>query len=110
VTKLYGASTHFLCRHCYWLAYASQREDRYDRALRRANKIRRRFGEESGTASFPARPKGMHRQTYDRLQSVVLKAEILADERLVLVFARLQRRESRSERLSSNRPKKEFWI
>ena len=28
VTKLHGAGTYFLCRHCYRLAYASQREDR----------------------------------------------------------------------------------
>jgi len=31
VAKLYCAATHFLCRHCYRLAYASQREDPYDR-------------------------------------------------------------------------------
>ena len=30
VAKLYGAGTYFLCRQCYRLAYASQREDRYD--------------------------------------------------------------------------------
>ena len=57
VAKLYEAGTYFLCRHCYRLAYASQREDRYDRALRRANNIRVRLGGEPGTASvFPARP------------------------------------------------------
>ena len=32
VTKLYGAATYFLCRHCCRLVYAAQREDRYDRA------------------------------------------------------------------------------
>jgi hypothetical protein len=110
VSKLYGAGTYFLCRHCYRLAYASQREDRYDRALRRANNIRRRLGGEPGTASaFPARSKGMHNQTYERLQSAVLNAEILAEERLVILLARLQRSDRRSERRSTGRPKKEFW-
>src|SRR5262249_24656347 len=75
VGKLYGAGTYFLCRHCYRLAYGSQHEDRYDRALRRANKIRMRLGREPGTGSgFPAAPKGMHRETYKRLQSRVLNA------------------------------------
>jgi hypothetical protein len=110
VSKLYGAGTYFLCRHCYQLAYASQREDRHDRALRRANNIRKRLGGEPGTASaFPARPKGMHRDTYERLQSAVLNAEILAQERLVNALAQLQRRERRSKGRSAGRPRKEFW-
>jgi hypothetical protein len=110
VSKLYGAGTYFLCRHCYQLAYASQREDRHDRALRRANNIRKRLGGEPGIASaFPGRPKGMHRETYDHLQSAVLSAEILAQERLATVLARLQRRERRSERRTAGRPSKEFW-
>ena len=56
-----------------------------------------------------ARPKGMHRDTYERLQSAVLNAEILAQERLATVLARLQRRERRSERRTAGRPSKEFW-
>jgi hypothetical protein len=33
-----GAARYFLGCHCYRLSYASQREDRYDRGLRQANK------------------------------------------------------------------------
>jgi hypothetical protein len=110
VSKLYGAGTYFLCRHCYRLAYASQREDRYDRALQRANNIRMRLGGEPGMASvFPARPKGMHHRTYERLQSAILNAEILAEERLVILLGRLQRSDRRREHRSAGRPRKEFW-
>jgi hypothetical protein len=110
VSKLYGAGTYFLCRHCYRLAYASQREDRYDRALRRANNIRMRLGGEPGTASlFPNRPKGMHHETYERLQSAVFSAEILAEERLVIFLGRLQRREHRTHHRVAGGPRKEFW-
>jgi hypothetical protein len=76
VAILYGAGRYFLCRHCYALAYESQREDLPTRLISKAQKIRRRLG---GSASsmepFPAKPKGMHWQTYSRLYLKVRTAE-----------------------------------
>jgi hypothetical protein len=68
VTILYGPGKYFLCRHCYDLSYESQREDKKDRALRRAQRIRRRLGGSANMPEqFPERPKGMHHDTYMRL-------------------------------------------
>ena len=67
VVKLYMGGTYFLCRHCYNLAYTSQSEPAYDRALRRANKRRVALGGEPGTAYLIApKPKGMWQRTYQR--------------------------------------------
>ena len=44
VAKLHGSGRYFLSRHCYRLVHASQSEVAWDRALRRANKIRQRLG------------------------------------------------------------------
>ena len=35
VTKLYGAGSYFLCRHCYGLSYSSSRSDELTRARQR---------------------------------------------------------------------------
>lgn len=68
VAILYGGSI-FACRHCYHLAYQSQRKQRYQRALSRAQAIRMKLG---GSANmfepFPAKPTGMHWSTYQRLR------------------------------------------
>lgn len=77
--KLYGAGTYFLCRRCYGLAYASQREKRCERASRRALKIRRRLGGEADFVSpFPWKPKGMHWRTYSRLWRKAQEAELVS--------------------------------
>ena len=65
VGKLFAGGRYFLCRHCYDLAYSSQSEARYNRMLRRANKLRMALGGEPGTAHIIAfKPKGMWNRTY----------------------------------------------
>jgi hypothetical protein len=100
VAKLYRPGRYFLCRHCYRLAHASQNEAALDRALRRANKIRKRLGGEPGDCHpFPERPKGMWRRTYQRLFERAMDAELLADdmfaERAARLVDRIERRAQR---------------
>jgi hypothetical protein len=104
VAKLHGPGRYFLCRHCYRLGHASQIEDSWDLALRRANKVRQRLGGEPGMAApFPARPKGMWRRTYDRLRERAFEAEMIADEAFALRAARLL------ARIDSPKHKRRFW-
>jgi len=68
VAILYSGGV-FACRHCYQLAYSSQRETYYDRVARQADKIRKRLGWEQGIMNPKGwqKPKGMHWRTFERL-------------------------------------------
>ena len=70
VAILYGGGI-FACRHCYKLAYPSQRDAGYDRAARRADKIRKRLGWKQGVLNPKGwrKPKGMHWRTFERLNN-----------------------------------------
>lgn len=65
---LYLGRYGYACRTCNGVAYASTRETSGDRAVRRANRIRRRLGWPAGIAfGHGPKPKGMHWQTFARL-------------------------------------------
>jgi hypothetical protein len=69
------------CRHCYRLTYATRQAIPRDRQLLRAQCIRRRLGGSANMLEpFPAKPKGMHRRTYDRLR----RAHDLADQKAMM--------------------------
>lgn len=69
VAVLYGGSI-FACRHCYRLAYPSQRETWDGRARQRADRIRAKLGWEPGILNGGGlKPKGMHWRTFQRLSA-----------------------------------------
>jgi hypothetical protein len=77
VAVLYAGSV-FACRRCHRLGYRSQREHDHDRAVRRADAIRERLGWEPGILNgCGAKPKGMHRTTFDTLRA---KHDVLVGE------------------------------
>ena len=91
VRKLYlplGAR-RFRSRGAYRLAYASQRETVHDRAMRRAQKLRRRLGDDPMDGHYPEKPPRMRGATYDRLLNKLIAADRVADERMLLLASKL---------------------
>lgn len=69
VAVLYAGPV-FACRHCWRLAYRSQREPEHERAGRRADAIRERLGWEPGFLNGGGcKPSGMHWRTFQRLRA-----------------------------------------
>lgn len=90
VAILYSGSI-YACRHCHQLAYTSQRETDYDRALRQAEKIRGKLGWDTGIFEMEGeKPKGMHWRTFERLSQrqhdQIVKSLIQADEKFGTSF------------------------
>jgi hypothetical protein len=89
ITKL-QFSHRFLCRHCNQLSYASQFEQPWKRALRRADKLKQRLGIGVGIAEpLPEKPKRMWVRTYACLLDEILQAEIRTNEAKMNMFKRL---------------------
>lgn len=93
VAKLYLGGAIFACRHCYKLAYSSQRENMDDRATRRADRIRDRLKWEPGILNgHGIKPKGMHWRTYQRL---TIKHDAHVDISLNIMQQRMRMIEAR---------------
>ena len=72
---LYGGS-RFYCRKCYRLSYETQSEAPWQRQMTRAQKIRKRLGDDGCFDDpFPPKPKGMHWKTYHKLEQFDDKAQ-----------------------------------
>src|SRR5262245_15792215 len=84
VRKLYLplGGRHFWSRRAYELAYASQRETKYDGALRRARKLRLRLGGDPTDDEYPDKPPRMRWATYNQLMDRLVAADGVAEERL----------------------------
>lgn len=68
VAIIYGAGRLFSCRRCKGLSYGTQTENADDRALRRANRIRKHLGWVPGVIhGHGPKPAGMHWLTFERL-------------------------------------------
>lgn len=91
--KLYASGSYFLCRACHRLAYAVEHEGSWDRAYRRLAKSCAKLGAKAhGGRNDPARPKGMHRQTYHRLRERVRLAQRRHDDAYLAVLTSLLKR------------------
>lgn len=91
----YGGKV-YVCRHCHKLAYQTQREQAHDRAGSRADTIRKRLGWEAGILNSNGdKPKGMHWDTFERVQSThdahVNQALAVMSAKLGLAMDRLGR-------------------
>ena len=77
--RLYLFGWALYCRRCLRLSYATEREDRWDLAARRARRARRRLGLADGDllAPLPGRPRGMHDDTYAHLRQQAVWADLL---------------------------------
>jgi hypothetical protein len=78
VVKLYLIDGRFRCRHCHGLIHASPYEKPWQRAYRKARKLRQYLGLNGGVV--PGKPKGMTVHDYERLLEAAQQAEARAYE------------------------------
>jgi hypothetical protein len=85
VSKLYkpSGSTIFASRKAHRLAYRSQCQSPYDRAISQAFKLRRRLGADGGIGDPINKPKGMRWTTFDRKMQQIEATEAVCNAHLL---------------------------
>lgn len=66
VALVYGASKHFLCRHCCGLTYSSCSEHWLERLIKKQHEIIKKLGGDPYSQMLPGKQKGMHWKTYEK--------------------------------------------
>lgn len=91
VGKLYlpAGATKFASRHAYQLGYKCQRETAFDRACRRAWKLRERLDCAEPIGDWVPRPRGMHAARYERELARIEAADAAVDAHLARYLSRL---------------------
>ena len=70
VAVIYAPGRYFACRQCGGLGYATQKEGVGDRAMTKADKLRKRLGWPAGIVHGDGgKPRGMHWKTFLKLKS-----------------------------------------
>lgn len=89
---LYSADARFLCRGCYRLPYATQRERDADRAGRKARKLRRKLGVDvSPEMPIWPKPEGMHWRTFEAIAQEIHRNEEVLMQHMELLLGRIKR-------------------
>jgi hypothetical protein len=112
VTTLALGRQYFRCRTCVGAAYASSQESPTDRAMRRANKLKRRLGAEPGLDSWYSRPRHMRWRTFEAIDARIHAAEAEVNDAHIRLLGRLSGLDSRRSRPRIGRRQssgKAFW-
>ena len=75
---------YFASRKVFGLSYTCQRENAWDRALRRYQKKQDQYGAPEWADAWFPRPKGMHMRTYQRRLAELERLDMILDARFVL--------------------------